>query len=310
MANIAGSFFRSYAVSGSFSRSAVNIQAGAVSGLSSVVSSIVVMTVLLFLTPLLYHLPQAVLAAIIMMAVMGLISFRAFVHAWRAQWHDGLISIITFVCTLVFAPHLDRGILIGVILSLLLYLVRNTRPAVAMLSLSVDGTYRNRDRFDLEQCPYISLIRYSGSLVFCNVEYLENQVLESIQKMSKLKHVILVGNGINELDTSGVDTLSALIDRIRGQGIGFSISGLNDTVLDVMETTGLTAKIGDSNIHRDISRTIDSVWESVHANVEEPMCPLKVRPMRRIPMDSKLRQSLDAEWQKKISPPQTDSDEQ
>ncbi|MDX2502696.1 MAG: SulP family inorganic anion transporter, partial [Deltaproteobacteria bacterium] len=113
LANICGAVAKSYPVSGSFSRSAVNLQSGAISGLSSVFTSLTVVVVLLFFTPLFYHLPQSVLAAIIMMAVVGLINVRGFIHAWQAQWYDGAISIITFIGTLAFAPHLDRGILIG-----------------------------------------------------------------------------------------------------------------------------------------------------------------------------------------------------
>jgi SulP family sulfate permease len=132
IANIVGCFGRSYAVSGSFSRSAVNIQAGAVSGMSSVVSSIVVMITLLFFTSLLYHLPQAVLAAIIMMAVIGLLNVSGFIHAWKANKFDGVISVITFVATLFFAPHLDKGIMIGVVLSLGYYLYRGMKPNIAL----------------------------------------------------------------------------------------------------------------------------------------------------------------------------------
>ncbi len=275
LANIIGAFGQSYAVSGSFSRSAVNIQAGAVSGLSNVFSSLIVVVVLLFLTPLLYHLPQSVLAAIIMMAVVGLLNLKSFVHAWKAQWYDGMIGIVTFICTLLFAPHLDRGIIIGVVLSLLLYLIRNMKPAIAMLSLSADGTLRNRTRFNLGQCPYIAVIRYAGSLMFSNVNYLETQVIEIVGSMPKLRHVLLVGNGINELDASGVDSLSALIDRLHGQSILFSISGLNDAALDVLKRTGLAAKIGENNIYRNATRAVDGLWEKAHFNVMEEHCPLR-----------------------------------
>ncbi len=116
LANIFGSIGESYPTSGSFSRSEVNLQAGAVSGLSSVFTSLTVVIVLLFFTPLLYHLPQPVLAAVIMMAVIGLVNVSGFIHAWNAQWYDGAISIITFIATLAFAPHLDKGIMIGVVL--------------------------------------------------------------------------------------------------------------------------------------------------------------------------------------------------
>ncbi|MDX9841906.1 MAG: SulP family inorganic anion transporter, partial [Desulfobulbus sp.] len=119
LANIVGAIGKSYPASGSFSRSAVNLQAGAATGMSSVFTSLTVVIALLFFTPLLYHLPQSVLAAIIMMAVIGLINVSGFLHSWRAQWYDGLISILSFLCTLWFAPHLDKGIMLGVILCLL-----------------------------------------------------------------------------------------------------------------------------------------------------------------------------------------------
>ncbi len=292
LANIVGSFSQSYAVSGSFSRSAVNIQAGAVTGLSNVVSSAVVVVVLLFLTPLLYHLPQAVLAAIIMMAVGGLLNVKAFVHAFRAHWYDGVIGIVTFVSTLAFAPHLDRGILIGVVLSLLLYLIRNMKPVIAMLSLHVDNTYRNRELFDLEQCPYVAVVRYAGSVIFSNVDYLENQVLGCVRRLPKLRHVLIVGNGINEIDASGIDALSLLIDRLRGLGIEFSISGCNDAVLDVLTRTGLAAKIGENNFYRNVTRAIDGIWEKAHVNVDKHNCPLRVRRFHGLAVSSGVQKGI------------------
>ncbi len=118
LANILGAIGKSYPTSGSFSRSAVNLQAGAVTGLSSVFTGLTVVITLFFFTPLLYHLPQSVLAAVIMMAVIGLLNVSGFIHAYKAQWYDGVISIISFIATLAFAPHLDKGIMIGVVLSL------------------------------------------------------------------------------------------------------------------------------------------------------------------------------------------------
>jgi len=278
LSNIVGSMSQSYAVSGSFSRSAVNLQAGAVTGFSNVISSAVVVVVLLFLTPLLYHLPQAVLAAIIMMAVVGLINVRIFIHAWQAQRYDGIIGIITFVTTLLFAPHLDRGIMIGVALSLLLYLLRNTKPAIALLSLHWDHSYRNRERFELRQCKHIAVVRYAGSLFFANVSYLEEKVTELVMSMTELRHVILVGNGINELDASGVDALEILLERLEARGLSFSLTGLNDHVLDTMKRTGLLARVGEENVYRDVSRAVNAVWPSTHERTDEKRCPLKFVP--------------------------------
>jgi SulP family sulfate permease len=282
LGNIVGSLSQSYAVSGSFSRSAVNLQAGAVTGFSNVISSLVVVVVLIFLTPLLYHLPQAVLAAIIMMAVVGLISVKIFIHAWRSQKYDGIICIVTFVTTLLFAPHLDRGIMIGVGLSLLLYLVRNTKPTIAMLSLHWDHTYRNRDRFDLGQCRHMAVIRYAGSLFFANVSYLEEKVIEAVESLPELRHVILVGNGVNELDASGVDALEILLERLEGRGLKLCLSGLNDDVLDTMKRTGLLARIGEDNVFRNASAAIDTTWEAAHEGSQESRCPLRVVPPRLV----------------------------
>jgi sulfate permease, SulP family len=275
LANTIGSFFSSYAVSGSFSRSAVNIQAGAVSGLSNVFSSCVVVATLLFFTPLLYHLPQAVLAAIIMMAVIGLVNVKGFIHAWKAQWYDGAISIITFITTLVFAPHLDRGIMIGIGLSLLLYLLRSMKPNIALLSLHSDGTFRNRWRFKLAQCRHIAVIRYNGSLFFASVNYLEEQVLERISRMPGLRHILIVGNGINELDASGEDMLSILVSRIREAGYDISFSGLNDSVIDTLHRTHLYDKIGEDHFYRNATRAIHAIYSHAHLGSSEDHCPLK-----------------------------------
>lgn len=283
LANIVGSFSQSYAVSGSFSRSAVNIQSGAMTGLSNVFSSGLVAVTLLFLTPLLYHLPQAVLAAIIMMAVIGLINVRGFIHAWKAQKYDGAIGIITFLATLAFAPHLDRGIMIGVGLSLMLHLLRGMKPDMALLSLHPDGTFRNQKRFSLRQCRHIALIRYNGSLYFANVSYLEEQILELISGMPELRHIIIVGNGINEMDASGEDMLAILVSRIREAGYDISFSGLNDDVLDVLRRTHLYEKIGEDHMYRNATRAVDGVYAKAHAGSGESPCPLRSVVMIGLP---------------------------
>jgi len=274
LANIVGSIGQSYAVSGSFSRSAVNLQAGAVSGLSSVFSTAFVVMTLLFFTPLLYHLPQAVLAAIIMMAVFGLIRVRGFVHASKAQWYDGAISIVTFITTLAFAPHLDRGIFVGVVLSVGLHLFRDMKPKINLLAKHFDGTYRSREKFNLAQCRHIAVIRYQGSLIFANVNFLEEQVLERVSTMPHLKHVLIVGNGINELDASGEEMLSVMVKQLRGAGYDISFSGLNESVMDVMRRTGLYGRIGEDHLYRNVTRAIKAIWSKAHKNSGEKGCPL------------------------------------
>ena len=274
LANVLGAVGKSYPVSGSFSRSAVNLQAGAVSGISSAFTSLAVVIVLLFFTPLLYHLPQAVLAAVIMMAVIGLINVSGFIHAWHAKWYDGAISIITFFATLAFAPHLDKGIMIGVGLSLTVFLYKSMRPSVATLARAEDNALRCAATHGLEECPYVAMVRFDGPLFFANATYLEDKITEIMLAKPKLKHIIIVANGINDIDASGEEMLSLLVDRVRSAGIGLSLSGVNESVMTVFDRTHLRAKIGEE----DLFPTMEKAIAEVHARTHEPglerNCPL------------------------------------
>ena len=274
MANLLGSFTNSYPTSGSFSRSAVNLQSGAITGLSSVFTSLAVVIVLLLLTPLLYHLPQSVLAAIIMMAVVGLINVSGFVHAWRAKWYDGVISVITFLCTLGFAPHLDRGIMVGVVLSLLVFLYKSMRPKIASLSRHEDQAFRCATTHALKECEYIAMVRFEGPLFFANSSYLEDKITEIMRNRKYLRHIIIVSNGINDIDASGEETLSLLVDRIRSGGVDVSLSGVNETVLEVLKRTYLREKIGEDHIFPTMEKAVASIHPKTHRDAWEELCPL------------------------------------
>lgn len=274
LANIMGAFTQGYPVSGSFSRTAVNLKAGAFSGISSVATSLVVVVALLFLTPLLYHLPQSVLAAIIMMAVMGLINIKGFFHSWRAQWYDGAISIITFVSTLAFAPHLDRGILIGVVLSLAVFLYKSMRPSVVDLSLGVDRALHDAVANGLEQCRYIDVVRFDGPLFFANASYMEDQIRERRNSKKHLKHIIMVANGINDIDASGQEALSFVVDRVRRAGIEISLCGVNETVMAALTRSHLVAKIGEDHFFPTMEGAINAIHADTHKDSEEENCPL------------------------------------
>lgn len=275
LANICGAVTKSYPVSGSFSRSAVNLQVGARSSLSSVFTSLIVVVVLLFFTPLLYHLPQSVLAAIIMMAVVGLVNIKGFIHAWRAQWYDGAISVITFGATLVFAPHLERGILLGVILSISVFLYKSMRPKVVDLSLDVDRALHDAVASGLEQCRYIDVVRFDGPLFFANASYLEDQIRNRRRTKKELKHIIISAGSINDIDASGEEALSLTIDRVRSAGIDISFSGMNRAVMNVLKRTHLIIKIGEDHIYPTIEAAIGAIHRPTHMGAEEKDCPLK-----------------------------------
>ncbi len=274
LANILGAIGKSYPISGSFSRSAVNLQAGALTGFSSVITSIVVVITLLFFTPLLYHLPQAVLAAVIMMAVIGLVNVSGFIHAWRAQWYDGAISIISFVATLMLAPHLEKGIYIGVALSLLIFLYKSMRPTVSSLSRHEDEALREISVHGLMECKYIDLVRFEGPLFFANASYLEDEIDNRIMTKKSLKHIIIAANGINDIDASGEEALSLIVDRLRSGGIDISFSGVNESVMTVFKRTHLLERIGEDHIFPTMEKAIQIVHHHTHKDGREENCPL------------------------------------
>lgn len=273
LANILGAMGRSYPVSGSFSRSAVNLQAGAVSGFSSVMTSATVVIALFFFTPLLYHLPQSVLAAVIMMAVIGLLNVSGFVHAWKAKWYDGVISGLTFVATLVFAPHLDKGIMIGVGLSLLVFLYKSMRPRVASLSLSEGSAYRDASVFRLAECPYLAVVRFDGTLFFANASFLEDKITERMRGNARLKHIILAADGINDMDASGEEALSLIVDRARSAGLDISLCGVKESVMDVLARTHLLEHIGEDHLYPDLNLALCAVHQDSWHQAGES-CPL------------------------------------
>jgi len=273
--NIVGSLTQSYPTSGSFSRSAVNIGAGAITGFSSVVTSVIVIVTLLWLTPLLYHLPQATLAAVIMMAVVGLINVKAVKHAWMANRQDGIVAIVSFTLTLAFAPHLDKGILVGAGLALVLYLYRTMQPRVAVLARHADGTLRDAEVFSLKTCDEIAVVRFDGSLYFANTSYFEDKIQERIALRPELKFVIVVGDGINQVDATGEEMLAHLAERLHATGIEVLFTGLKKQVVDVFVRTGFYAKLGAGAFFRTEEQALDYAWEKL-GNQHEIDCPLNI----------------------------------
>jgi len=145
---------------------------------------------------------------------------------------------------------------------------------MALLSKYTDGAYRNAARFDLEQCKHIAVIRFNGSLFFSNVNYLEEKILEEVSTRPELRYILIVGNSINELDASGEEMLSLLIGRLRESGHDVFISGLNDSVLDVMRRTHLYEKIGEDHLFRNVDKALAKIHGPAHRNSHEKECPL------------------------------------
>ena len=251
LANMTSGLFSGYAVSGSFSRSAVNFSSGAMTGFSSVVTGLLVALTLLFLTPLLYYLPQATLAAVIIMAVINLIKIAPIKHAWKVEPHDGVVAVVTFVATLVFAPHLDKGILLGVVLSLGLFVYRTMSPRFVEVAKHTDGSMRDAVTHKLQTSNTVAVYRFDGDLYFGNTGYLEGKILNAISQKPQLKVIVLDMEAINQVDSTGEEMLEKLSDRLKAAGIEFYLARAKLQVYEAFERSGLAKHIGEERFFRE-----------------------------------------------------------
>ena len=249
-ANILGSFFQSYPVTGGFSRTAVNEQAGAKTGVSALISAVIVGLTLLFLTPLFYHLPNAILAAIIMVAVFGLIDTKYPLDLFKHRKDEFLLLLLTFGVTLFVG--IKEGILLGVLMSLLLLVYRTSKPHIAILG-KIKGTdyFKNINRFseEVELNEEVLILRFDAQLYFGNKDYFKKQLYKEIQKKNhKLRKVILNAESINYIDSSAIHMLKQVITDLRRKKIEFLISGAIGPARDIIFSSGLIELIGRDNL--------------------------------------------------------------
>lgn len=249
MAGIAGSLTQCYPVSGSFSRSALNLYAGARTGFSSLFAGLLVMITLLFFTPMLAPLPRTTLGAVIVVAISGLIDFRAFGRIARANRRDGAVAIVTFVGTLAFAPHITHGILVGVVLAVGLHLFQMMRPTVATLQQQPDGTLALVTRDGPATVGRTLVFRFDGRLIFLNASHFEETILAALAEQPQARNVLIVADGINNMDASGEEILRNAVETFLGNGIEVAFCGVKPAVMNVMARTGLKVLIGERRFY-------------------------------------------------------------
>ncbi|TCI90142.1 SulP family inorganic anion transporter [Tenacibaculum sp. M341] len=233
LSNIVGSFFKSYPSTSSFSRSAINAEAGAKTGVSALLSSIMVVITLLYLTPVFYFLPKTVLAAIIVVAVFRLVNVKEAVFLWKANILDFWLLIATFISTLVFG--IEYGILIGVSLSLIVLIFRTSRPHVTELGKVPNSDfYRNKNRFkEVELDKEVLVFRFDAQLFYANASYFREQLeLMVEEKGEELKLIVLDAESINRVDSTGIEMLKQQIDFYKKKGIIFYLAGVKGPVRD------------------------------------------------------------------------------
>jgi SulP family sulfate permease len=260
LANIVGSFFHSFVVSGSFSRSAVAARMGARTGLFAVISAIAVALVLLFLTPYLYHLPLAVLGVIVMLAVFDLIKIRPLLVAWKVDRVGALIGVLTFVATLAMAPAIANGVLLGVGLTVLSLLVRQMKPQAALLGRMADGSLSDMKANGLPPVSeHFVTVRYDGSLDFLNAAHFEEAIAQAHVEFPAAKTILVIGNGINSIDASGEEKIREMSLYLQAVGVKLSFSSLKRPVRDAFERAGLCKLLGEENVFKSRDLAIQTL---------------------------------------------------
>lgn len=269
-ANIVGSLFQSYPVTGGFSRSAVNHQGGANTPLSSIVSASLVAVTLIFLTPLFYFLPKAILASVIMVAVASLMDWSYAKQLWYESKSEFLLLVATLLVTLNFS--MVSGIVTGIILSILILLYRSAYPHIAKLG-RVRGhhKFRNTARFDdLEEWENILVLRLDATLTFINIQYFKEYVERSVQDSgSEIEKIILDAGPISNLDATAAQGLKDLLSHLSKQNIEFLICDLIGPVRDTLYQSGLIDLIGKKNIFLCLEDAIEFAVENKASMYDE-----------------------------------------
>lgn len=246
ISKIAGAFFQALPTSGSFSRSAINSDSGAKTGMASIFTVVLIVFTLLFLMPLFYYLPKAVLAAIILLAVKGLFDYKEAIHLWETHRQDFIMMLVTFIVTLLLG--IEEGVMAGVLLSIFTVLYWSSRPHVAILG-KMPGTtyYRNIDRFEeAEELEDGVIIRYDDQLYFGNAAFFKKTVQNLIQnRESKLKHFFLDAKSIHNIDSSGLNALKEIHQLLKKQEIDLYICGAIGPVRDLLDKSGFLEELGE-----------------------------------------------------------------
>lgn len=257
-ANLLGSCFQAFSAAASFSRTAVNSQAGAQTGIASLISSTVIALTLLYLTPLFYYLPKAVFASIIMVSVFGLVNYKYPVFLWKTKREEFWMLLVTFIVTLTV--RIQEGILLGVVLSLIWIIYQTTRPHVAELGyLEGTGEYRNVNRFEkVIERKDILIFRYDASLYFVNVNHFRDTVEELAEKKGDmLKLIILNAESISSIDSSAMEMLRNMVAELKKQEIEFYVARAKGPVRDTLHRSQLKGTIGDNNFFLDMQDAVD-----------------------------------------------------
>ncbi len=265
LANMGGSFFQAHPTTGGFSRSAVNDQAGANSGLAGIISALLVGLTLLFLTPLFRELPQAVLASIILVAVSSLIDFKELRYLYKNDRRDLFMMLATFLATITLG--VEAGILTGVALSIADLVYRSSKPHYAVLGrYSKNGVYRNILRFrEAEELPGILIIRPDAQWFFANTAFWHQIIRDRLAERPGTKVLIIYASSMPSLDSSGLHLLHELHEELKGEGITLRLAGLIGPVRDKLDRCGFFDVLDREHVYLTLGEAVEGVHSSEEA---------------------------------------------
>ena len=260
LSNIIGSLFQSYPTTGGFSRSAVNDKAGAATPMASLIAALLIALTLLFLTPIFYYLPKAVLAAIIIVSVLGLIDVKLPVSLWKSHKVEAGLLFVTFIVTATVG--MIEGIASGVSLSIIVLVYRQMRPHFAELG-KIAGVYRNINRFpDAKIKAGLLIVRFDSALHFANHRFMAASLEDQIsQRIDKIQNIILCAESIGYVDASGITALEHIIDDLEERGISFRLAAAIGPVRDVIESSELIARIGKTRCFTSIENAVEDIYK-------------------------------------------------
>ena len=254
---MAGSFFQALPTSGSFTRSAINDTAGAKTNISSLITALLVLLALLFLTPLFYYIPKAVLAAIILVSVLNLIDIAEAKYLWNTRRRDLMIMVLTFLVTLILG--IETGVVTGVIFSFGLLLYSSSRPHVVELG-NIPGTshYRNLDRFpDAIKDEKILILRFDNQLIFGNSNYFKDTIKKHLLYRSEQpEYFILDASNMHDIDSTGLHALKDIIEILNNQNIQLVICEATGPVRDLLKRSGIMDSIGPQHHFLHVSDAV------------------------------------------------------
>ena len=256
-ANIGASFTSGFPVTGGFSRSVVNYDAGAETPAAGAYTAGGLIFASVFLTPLIFFLPRATLAATIIVAVLSLVDFKILGKAWRYSKADFTAVTTTMAITLVVG--VEVGVITGVLVSILIHLYKSSRPHIATVGQVPNSEhYRNILRYDVITQPHILSIRVDESLYFANARFLEDHLFARATQQPQLRHVVLMCSAINDIDMSAIDSLEAVNARLRDMGVSFHLSEVKGPVMDRLTGTEFLAQL-TGDIFLSQKRAIDQL---------------------------------------------------